>query len=99
MVEAKKCQRCGCMYISENDVCEKCQKKDGADLYRLKGFFATQEMGGEISQGEIAIATGISSKNLSRFLGSDEFKGIFAGLQEKANVGNTNEEGNFVELA
>ena len=99
MVEAKKCQRCGCMYISENEVCEKCQKKDGADLYRLKGFFATQELGGEISQGEIAIATGISTKNLSRFLGSEEFKGIFDGVQNTSNVGVANEEGNFVELS
>lgn len=38
MVEAKKCMRCGCMYIAETEVCSKCLEKDGADLYKLKGF-------------------------------------------------------------
>lgn len=74
MLEAKKCMRCGCMYISEDEVCGGCQKKDGADLHKLKGFL---EKGyGEVTQGELAIATGISNKNLSRFLGYDEFKGV-----------------------
>ena len=32
MVEAKKCARCGTMYIAEAEVCGRCQKKDGVDL-------------------------------------------------------------------
>lgn len=75
MVEARKCVRCGCMYVAETEVCSKCQTKDGADLYRLKGFVENQEYE-KITQGELAIATGITDKNLARFLGYDEFKGI-----------------------
>lgn len=75
MLEARKCARCGCMYISDTEVCGKCEQKDGADLYRLKGFFENQE-GEEITKGELSIATGISNRNLSRFLGYEEFKGI-----------------------
>lgn len=76
MIEAKKCLRCGSMYISDSDVCGACQKKDGADLYKLKGFLAKGY--GEVTQGELAVATGISNKNLARFLGYDEFKGVCA---------------------
>ncbi len=81
MVEARKCARCGCMYIAGTEVCEKCQSKDGADLHKLKGFIESQGYG-ELTQGELAIATGITNKNLSRFLGYDEFKGVC--LEEKA---------------
>lgn len=95
MLEAKKCVRCGCMYISEEEVCGKCQKKDGADLYKLKGFL---EKGyGEVTQNELAIATGISHKNLSRFLGYDEFKGVC--INENAiAASNIEEVGGTVEL-
>ena len=31
------------MYVAETEVCSKCQTKDGADLYRLKGFVENQE--------------------------------------------------------
>lgn len=75
MIEARKCARCGCMYIAETDVCSKCQKKDGADLYKLKGFL-NDGLDEAMTQGELAIATGISNKNLARFLGYDEFKGV-----------------------
>lgn len=81
MVEAKKCVRCGCMYISDAEVCGKCQTKDGADIYKLRGFLE-QGYGEELTQGEISVATGITNKNLVRFLGYDEFKGI--GIIKKA---------------
>lgn len=76
MMEAKKCVRCGTMFISNNDVCDRCKNKDNADLFRLKGFMENQNIGEEIAQGELSIATGITNKNLSRFLGLDEFKDI-----------------------
>ena len=74
MIEARKCARCGTMYVSDTEVCQNCQRKDGADLYKLKGFLSQNY--GEITQGELAVATGISNKNLTRFLGYDEFKGV-----------------------
>lgn len=91
MVEAKKCVRCGCMYISDTEVCGKCEKKDGADIFKLRGFLN----GGyeeDLTQGEIAVATGISSKNLSRFLGYDEFKGLCTSKKTIAASGKGQEE-------
>lgn len=78
-MEARKCPRCGCMYISATEVCEKCSKRDSADIYRLRGFVESQEIGEGISQSELSIATGISNKNLTRFLEYDEFKGVLTG--------------------
>lgn len=75
MIQARKCARCGAMYIAETEVCSKCQIKDGADLYKLKGFLEGG-LNEPITQGELSIATGISNRNLARFLGYDEFKGI-----------------------
>lgn len=95
MVEARKCVRCGCMYISETEVCGKCQTKDGADLYKLKGFIENQIFGEEITQKELSEATGITSKNLSRFLGYDEFKNICI---SENNIAASNQENNISEL-
>lgn len=81
MIEARKCVRCGCMYISESEVCGKCEKKDGADLHKLKGFFLENGCT-KLTQRELAIETGISDRNLARFLGYDEFKGMV--VNEKA---------------
>ena len=75
MLEAKKCARCGVMYISESDVCGKCQQKDGADMNKLKGYLE-RELGSIDSTVNLSQATGISPKNLERYLGYDEFKGI-----------------------
>ena len=78
MLEAKKCARCGVMYISESDVCGKCQQKDGADMNKLKGYLE-RELGSIDSTVNLSQATGISPKNLERYLGYDEFKGIELG--------------------
>lgn len=97
MVEAKKCVRCGCMYISNSEVCGKCQTKDGADLYKLKGFL--DQSYGEVTQKEISLATGISDKNLSRFLQYDEFKGVCINENiQAASAKNIQEIENGIEL-
>jgi len=94
MVEAKKCVRCGCMYIAETEVCGKCQKRDGADMYKLRDFL-NEGYEEEITQTELSVATGISNKNLSRFLGYDEFKGIC--IEEK-NIKASNKDEEIGEV-
>lgn len=96
MVEARKCVRCGAMYISDTEVCGNCQKKDGAEIYRLKGFFENEIQAENLTQGEIAIATGITNKNLSRFLGHEEFKDIYNGNGIPAS-GDVNGQGDVIE--
>ncbi len=75
-MELKRCARCGRFYASDVEVCQECEKKDLADLSKLKGFFAENYVSG-ISKGEISASTGISAKNLNRYLGYEEFSGIY----------------------
>ena len=75
----KKCARCGCLYTTDADVCQECKNKDMADLSKLKGFIAEGFVAGTTKQ-DILKGTGISAKNLNRYLGYKEFAGIY--LQE-----------------
>lgn len=75
-MELKKCARCGKFYASDVEVCHECEKKDLADLAKLKGFFADNYVVG-VSKNDISSSTGISSRNLNRYLSYDEFSGIY----------------------
>ena len=75
-MELKKCARCGKFYASNATVCSDCEKKDLADLSKLKGFFSDNYVVG-VSKNEIASTTGISTRNLNRYLGYEEFSGIY----------------------
>lgn len=75
-MELKRCARCGKFYASDVEVCHECEKKDLADLSKLKGFFADSYMSG-VSKTEISASTGISARNLNRYLGYEEFAGIY----------------------
>lgn len=75
-MELKRCARCGKFYASEVEVCHDCERKDLADLSKLKGFFADEYASG-VTKVEISASTGISAKNLDRYLGYEEFSGIY----------------------
>ena len=75
-MELKKCARCGKFYTSGVEVCHECEKKDFSDLSKLKGFFAEKYVSG-VSKNEISASTGISARNLNRYLDYDEFSGIY----------------------
>jgi hypothetical protein len=81
-MELKRCARCGKFYASDVEVCQECAKKDSADLSKLKGFFAEGYVGG-ITKNQIISSTGISARNLNRYLGYEEFSGIY--IQDNAN--------------
>ena len=42
-MELKRCARCGKFYASNVDVCHECEKKDNADLNKLKVFFEEKD--------------------------------------------------------
>ena len=75
-MELKKCARCGKFYASNVDVCSECEKKDNAELNKLKGFFEEQYLTGT-TKSQISISTGISARNLNRYLSYEEFSGIY----------------------
>ena len=75
-MELKKCARCGKFFASDIEVCSECEKKDLEDLSKLKGFFAETYIGGT-SKLEISQYTGISARNLTRYLGYQEFADMY----------------------
>ena len=85
-MELKRCVRCGKFYATDVEVCHECEKKDMADLSKLKSFLADGYAQG-ITKGEISASTGISAKNLNRYLGYEEFSGIYF-PEESSILGN-----------
>jgi len=75
-MELKRCVRCGKFYDTEVEVCQDCIIKDMADMGKLKSFLVDGYTSG-ISKTEIAESTGISARNLDRYLGYEEFNNIY----------------------
>lgn len=71
-MELNRCSRCGSFYVAEGNVCPKCSSKDGFEFSTFKSYI--QENGLENSLNTISNETGISVKNLNRFLGYQEFQ-------------------------
>ena len=71
-MEFNKCSRCGSFYVSQGNVCPKCSTKDGFEFSTFRTF--VEENGFDNSLDTISGETGISVKNLNRFLNYDEFK-------------------------
>lgn len=70
-MEFNKCSRCGSFYISNNDVCPKCQAKDNLEFNAFQNYI--EENGMNTNLDVLSTETGISVKNLNRFLNySDE---------------------------
>lgn len=73
-MEVNRCSRCGAFYTNLGYVCSKCIDKDNFELSVFKNFI--EENGVEIdSLNQVAVSTGISEKNLNRFLNYDGLEG------------------------
>lgn len=71
-MELNRCSRCGSFYVSEGNVCPKCSAKDGFEFSTFKTY--VEEKGFNVSLDTISEETGISTKNLNRFVNYDDFK-------------------------
>ena len=65
-MDFKKCVRCGCFFLSADNVCCNCKPKDTCDNLKLKCFLS--ENASTPSLEELSIDTGISTKNLTRYI-------------------------------
>lgn len=83
-MEFNKCSRCGSFYISEGNVCPKCSQKDKLEFGAFKAYI--NENGFENPLHKVSEQTGISLKNLNRFVEYPEFK-QFKQLQQKERNG------------
>lgn len=73
-MEFKKCKRCGCFFVSNNDICCKCSPRDEYDISTLKNYLEDNISASSLE--EISNSTGITLKNLNRYMQTDEFKDI-----------------------
>lgn len=85
-MEFNKCSRCGNFYLSEGNVCPKCTTKDNLEFSKFKTYI--DENGLNENLDAISGETGISVKNINRFLGYE----CFGELSQK--IGNMGVEKN-----
>lgn len=64
-MEFKKCNRCGGFFVNEGNVCPKCCPKDNLELSTFRNYI---EENGISSIDAMSVGTGISAKNLNRFI-------------------------------
>lgn len=71
-MDFNKCNRCGCFFITDGAVCPSCTPKDTNDISKLNDFFT--ENNSTITVNELSSATGISQKNISRYIKNENFE-------------------------
>lgn len=72
-MEFKRCARCGCFFVTEGEVCSSCAPKDRLDIFKVKNYF---EENSDNSIDTISINTGVSTKNVARYLNSQNFPNL-----------------------
>ena len=65
-MEFNKCSRCGNFFMANDDVCPRCKAKDNLEFGTFKNYI--QENGIDTNLDNLSSATGISVKNISRFI-------------------------------
>lgn len=80
-MEFKKCERCGCFFLSDNTVCGNCSPKDNLEISKLKNYLENENYSNCINS--ISVDTGISVKNLNRYLENEDF----SEFSSKLNIG------------
>ena len=78
-----QCERCGCFFTSGTNTCGNCSSKDSIDIAKLKLYF--EESSNCSSVDSISLDTGITVKNLNRFLKEDDFKTHLKSLDNNDN--------------
>ncbi|MCI8833068.1 MAG: hypothetical protein HFJ19_02545 [Clostridia bacterium] len=69
-MEFKKCARCGCFFVSEAEVCPKCLPKDRCDISKLTNYINDNNITASTIS-NLSVNTGITLKNINRYLDSD----------------------------
>lgn len=75
-MEFKKCDRCGCFFVSNDNVCFNCLTKDRFEMSKFKNFIEENNFNTINTLNDLSIQTGISQKNLNRFLEYEDFNEI-----------------------
>ena len=67
-MEFKRCARCGTFFVTDGDVCQNCMPKDRLDIVKFKDYV---ENNTNATPDSISINTGISVKNVNRYLNNN----------------------------
>lgn len=85
-MELNKCSRCGAFHTNPGDVCPKCASKDSLELSTFNSYI---EENGFSSVDTIATQTGITQKNVNRFI-------AYQGIANTSQIKNQNLDGSGV---
>jgi hypothetical protein len=69
-MEFKKCARCGIFFLSDSEVCPKCQPKDECEIAKVTNYINENDIT-NCSVAHLSINTGVSLKNLNRYLNTN----------------------------
>lgn len=69
-----KCIRCGCFFSSEDSICPNCETKDEVDKMSIRNYLASNDVPESIEV--LAMHSGVSLKNVNRYLNTKEFSDI-----------------------
>ena len=75
-MEFKRCERCGCFFSSDGNVCYNCGAKERFEMSKFKTFIEENNLSDINSLNDLSVGTGISPKTLNRFLGYEDFSDI-----------------------
>ena len=70
-MEFNKCSRCGNFFISNDDVCPKCKTKDTLEFETFKSYITENGINNNLDI--LSSETGISVKNINRYLNYTDF--------------------------
>lgn len=69
-MEFKKCVRCGSFFVTEGEICQNCVPKDRLDIVKFKDYVESNS--NSYSADSISINTGISVRNVNRYLNQND---------------------------
>lgn len=73
-MEFKKCTRCGCFFMSNNDICCNCEERDKLDIAKLNYILDENSTFNSIQ--DLSIASGVTFNNLNRFIQNNKIAGL-----------------------
>lgn len=73
-MEFKKCVRCGCFFIADDDVCCNCKSRDKMDIAKLNSVL--DEGSNFSSVQDLSIASGVNINNLNRFISNNQISDL-----------------------
>ncbi|MBQ2938114.1 MAG: hypothetical protein IJE05_04480 [Clostridia bacterium] len=80
-MEFNKCSRCGNFFVSNDEVCPKCKTKDTLEYETFKNYVEKNGINTDLNA--LSNETGISTKNLNRFLNYTDYNGS---ISESQNI-------------